>query len=160
MIEVNNALLLVKTACLAKFWFLRVWAKRGQNGLEWGGGRLILKQKNGKYREFWHFHTLVGKEDLRSLAYHASLSWIFGTKNCTLMIWCEKWLKSLYLTILTEQVVFWLLLSMFLNMCAGNICRLLTRRGLRFFKKKFEPNPKDPSNKFFFWVYIKWSINP
>ena len=141
------------------WWKPHVWQNSGswefgQKGVKMarngGGGRLILKQKNGKYREFWHFHTLVGKEDLRSLAYHASLSWIFGTKNCTLMIWCEKWLKSLYLTILTEQVVFWLLLSMFLNMCAGNICRLLTRRGLRFFKKKFEPNPKDPSNNFFF----------
>ena len=141
-----------------KILVLEILGKKGSKWPEMGGGRLILKQKNGKYREFWHFHTLVGKEDLRSLAYHASLSWIFGTKNCTLMIWCEKWLKSLYLTILTEQVVFWLLLSMFLNMCKGNICRLLTRRGLRL-KKKSEPNPKDPSNNFFL-VYIKWSINP
>ena len=34
LIEVNNAVLLVKTACLAKFWFSRYGAKRGQNGVK------------------------------------------------------------------------------------------------------------------------------
>ena len=57
----------------------------------WGGGKNDAQMKDklvdkGKYTEFCPFHILVGHMDLRSLADHASLSWTFGTKNCTGMI--------------------------------------------------------------------------
>ena len=77
-----------------------------------------------EYGEFSAFHISVGNMDLRSIADHASLSYIFGQRTVPEISDVKNNKKLPILPLFRCNWYFLLVTGMLLNICKVNICQL------------------------------------
>ena len=107
-LRIDNALLLVKTACPGKIWFSRNVGKSGKSAIF--GCFSTLNERpgtlNGWIWRIFCFSHLSWQYGFKIYSRPCILKLYFWSKNRTRNIWCEKQQKTPYFTFVSVQLVF------------------------------------------------------